>query len=113
MNSEHDSQEQPSRSFDSTQTLRLTVNHPVPSLNALFSMHFRERSKERHKIAVAMLSALQATEAACAIPTIFAENTSSIVSDTPASSPTTRLRSWITASASRKPKKARKGQRSP
>lgn len=87
--------------------IRLTVNHPVPSLNKLFRMHGLSRSRESKKIQSAMLSALSVIGPASVTLTTSALSISWTDFVMLRSSWTTPLQSWITASASRRPKKAK------
>lgn len=87
--------------------IRLEVNHPVPSLNKLFSMHGLSRSRESKQIQRAMLSALLVIGPASVTLITSALNTSWTDFVTLRSSWTTPLQSWITESASRRPRKAK------
>jgi hypothetical protein len=84
------------------QSVKLTIKHPVPSLNKLFSMNPWQRKREKEQTQRAFMSALQASGAGLLTRITFARNTSLIAAGIAAGYPTIQRRKSHSKSAKSK-----------
>jgi hypothetical protein len=92
-------------------TFRISISHPLPSLNAVLGLGHWKRGKLKQAIQDSTLSALRACESASLIPTTWFQSGTSIPSATLASYQTMRLNERALKRANAKHEKAKKNTR--